>query len=103
VVLVGFEASARAWRRSPPGEGASRIEALFVLTLVVTSAGGLGLLAAGARPREVLHFIYAIVALGAIPLINSLARRASPRTQGIAGLVGALIVLVVIVRLANTG
>jgi hypothetical protein len=102
-VFVGLEASWRAWRRSPPGAVGSRIEALLVLALVVTSAGGLGLLAGGARPREVLHFIYAVVALGAIPLINSLARRAIPRTQGIAGLLGALVALVVIVRLANTG
>lgn len=102
-VLVGLEAAWRAWRRSPRGLAAERLERLFVLALVVTVAGGLGLLAGGGRPREILHFVYAIVALGAVAVADSISRRAGPRQRGIASLVGALVALAVIARLFQTG
>lgn len=103
VVFVGLEAAWRALRRSPRGLPAERLERLFVLALVVTVAGGLGLLVGGGRPREILHFVYAIVALGALAVANSIARRAGPRQRGIASLVGALVALAVIARLFQTG
>jgi hypothetical protein len=103
VALVGLEAAWRAWRGTTRGLAAERLEPLFILALVVTVAGGLGLLAGGGRPREVLHFVYAIVALGALPVAESIARQASPRRRAIASLVGALVALVVIARLFQTG
>jgi hypothetical protein len=103
VVLVGLEAAWRAWRRSPRGLLAERLEALFILALVVTVAGGLGLLAGGGRPREILHFVYAVVALGAVAIADSIARRTGPRQRAIASLVGALVALAVIARLFQTG
>lgn len=103
VVLVGLEAASRAWRGSPRGLVAERLGPLFILALVVTVAGGLGLLAGGGRPREILHFVYAIVALGALPVAESITRQASPRQRAIARLVGALVALVVIARLFQTG
>jgi hypothetical protein len=103
VVLVGLEALWRAWRRSPPGLLAERLERLVVLALVVTVAGGLGLLAGGGRPREILHFVYSIVALGAVVVADSISRRAGPRRRAIATLVGALVALAVIARLFQTG
>jgi hypothetical protein len=66
-------------------------------------AGGLGLLAGGGRPKEILHFVYAIVALGAVPVADSMARRSGPRRRGIASLIGALVALAVIARLFQTG
>lgn len=71
--------------------------------LVVTIAGGLGLLVGGGRPRELLHFVYAIVALGIVPVVDSLSRRAGPRPRGIATFAAALIALAVVVRLFQTG
>ncbi|HLO34690.1 MAG TPA: hypothetical protein VK194_01345 [Candidatus Deferrimicrobium sp.] len=103
VVVVGLEASWRAWRRSPPGVPAERFEMLLILALIVTLAGGLGLLVGGGRPREILHFVYAIVAVGAVPVADSLARRAAPRQQAVARLIGALVALAVIARLFQTG
>ena len=103
VALVGLEAAWRAWSRSPRGRLAERLETLFILALVVTVAGGLGLLAGGGRPREILHFVYAVVALGAVAVADSIARRTGPRQRGIATLIGALIALVVIARLFQTG
>ena len=103
VVLVAFEAAWRAWRGAPRRRAAERLEPLFILAMGVTVAGGLGLLAGGGRPREVLHFVYAIVALGAVPVAESIARRAGHRRRAIASLVGALVALVVVARLFQTG
>jgi hypothetical protein len=103
VVVVGLEAAWRAWHRAPRGLAGERLESLLLLALVVAVAGGLGLLAGGGRPREILHFVYSIVALGSLPVANSMARRAGPRQQALASLVGALVALAVIARLFQTG
>jgi hypothetical protein len=102
-VLVGLEAAWRAVRSSPRGVPAERLEQLVILALFVTLAGGLGLLAGGGGPREILHFVYSIVALGALPIAGSLSRRANPRRRAIATVVGALVALAVIARLFQTG
>lgn len=102
-MAVGLEAAWRAWRGAPRGLPAERLEQLFIIALVVTVAGGLGLLVGGGRPREILHFVYAIVALGALAVAASISRRASPRQQALASLVGAFVALAVIARLFQTG
>ena len=81
----------------------ARLERLLTLVLAVTAAGGLGLLAGGARPRELLHFVYAVIAVGAVPVAGSLSMQADPRRRGVATLVGALVALVIILRLFGTG
>jgi len=103
VILVGLEAGWRTWRRTPPATPAGRFEALFLIVLGASIAGGLGLLAGGGRPGEVLHFVYAIVALGALPVANSLAKRTGSRAQGLTTLVAAVVTLAVIARLFGTG
>lgn len=103
IVLVAVEAGWRAWRRSPPGEMADRLEGILLVVLVIAIAGGLGLLVGGARPRELLHFVYAIVVLSALPIAGTLTKEASPRSRGLAGVVGALVALVVVARLFGTG
>ncbi len=103
MVLVAVEAGWRVWRRSPPGELADRLEGILLVVLVIAIAGGLGLLVGGARPRELLHFVYAIVALSALPIAGILTKGASPRARGIAGVIGALVALVVVARLFGTG
>ena len=82
---------------------AGRVQALFLIALVVTIAGGLGLIAGGARPREALQFVYAVVAFGALPVANSLTQRAGPRARGLAAFVATLVILVVMARLFGTG
>jgi heme A synthase len=103
IVLVALEAGWRAWRRSPPGDVADRLEAILLVVLVIAIAGGLGLLVGGARPQEMLHFVYAIVALSALPIAGTLTKKGSPRARGVAGVVGALVALVVVARLFGTG
>jgi hypothetical protein len=102
-VLAGVEAGWRVWRRSPPKDLAERLQSLLLVLLAVTVAGGLGLLVGGGHPQETLHFVYAIVVLGALPIAASLSRRASARAQGIASLIGAVVALIVVARLFGTG
>jgi hypothetical protein len=101
--LVGLEAAWRAWHRSPPSQWARQLQILLLLVMGVTIAGGLGLLAGGARPRELLHFVYATVALSVLPIIDWWSRRSMPRTRGIATVAAAVITLAVVVRLFQTG
>ena len=103
IVLVAAEAGWRAWRRTPPGDIADRLELILLVMVVIAIAGGLGLLVGGARPRELLHFVYAIVVLSALPIAGTLTKQASPRSRGLAGGVGALVALVVVARLFGTG
>lgn len=102
-MLVGAEAAWRTGRGSARDRAAERLEQIVVIALLATVAGGLGLLLGGGRPREVLHFVYAIVALGALTAVDSLSRRAAPRLCGVASLLGAFVALAVIVRLFQTG
>lgn len=76
---------------------------MLLLTLIVTSAGGLGMLVGGGRPREPLHFVYAVVALAMMPFATSLSRHSAPRRQGVATFLGSLVALIVILRLFGTG
>ena len=103
IVIVGAEAGWRAWRRSAPGELTGRLEGLLLVLLAVAIAGGLGLLVGGGHPHELLHFVYAIIVLGAVPIAAGIARGASPRTPGVASLAGAAVALVVVARLFGTG
>jgi hypothetical protein len=103
VLLAGLEGAQRALRRLPAGAAAARLDGLVLLLVAVTAAGGLGLLVGGARPRELLHLVYAVVALAALPISTSVSTRWEPRRRGIATVIGALVGLAVIVRLFGTG
>jgi len=101
--LVGFEAGWRSWRGTAPAGWVERLDLAVVLILIIASAGGLGLLVAGSGPREPLHFLYAVLAVGCIPVADSLLRNASPRRRALVTAVAALVALVLIGRLFQTG
>jgi hypothetical protein len=101
--LVGIEALLRAIRRTPPGPAASRLEGVLLVAIGVTAAGGLGILAAGGSPRELLHVVYAVVALGILPVAGRLGARWEARRRGFTTLIGAVVTLVAFVRLYATG
>ncbi|MGZ8705375.1 MAG: hypothetical protein ACXWYB_12010 [Aeromicrobium sp.] len=82
---------------------ADRLDGILLLVLAVAIAGGLGLLVGGARPRELLHFVYAIVVLSALPIAGTLTKEASARARELARVVGAFVALVVVARLFGTG
>jgi hypothetical protein len=101
LVLVGQA----AWRtrRQPAGEGTSRLQDGVLLMILITSAGGLGLLVGGARPREALHLVYSVIALGALPIAHAMSTNWAPRRRALVYLVGAVITLAVVGRLLQTG
>ncbi len=74
-----------------------------VILLGMTAAGGLALLVGGQRPKEFLHLVYALLALGLVPLGDALAAQASPRRRALARLLGGLVAAGVIARLFATG
>lgn len=103
MLLAGAEGAWRALRRLPAGAAAARLEGLVLLLIAATAAGGLGLLAGGARPGELLHFLYAVVALSALPIATSMSTQWEPRHRGIASVLAAVLALAAILRLSATG
>ena len=102
-VLAGLDGARRAWLRTAPGSVAFRLEGLVLLVIGLSAGGGLGMLVGGARPHEMLHLLYAVIAFGTLPIAAGLSRQASERTRGLASLGGALVALVVVARLFATG
>jgi hypothetical protein len=85
------------------GPAFERFQAAVVSLLVVGAASGLVLLAAGARPADGLHLLYAIVTIALIPLARSFLGRANARATT-ALLLAAFVVLGgVVYRLFTTG
>ena len=78
--------------------------AILVLELVVLLGIATGLLRflATGGPSDGLHALYAIVAVGALPIAR-LWRGLGPPPSGVYLLIGALVVLGVTVRLVQTG
>jgi hypothetical protein len=103
VALVGIEAGWRSWRGTPRAGWVERLDQALILILIITSAGGLGLLVAGSGPKEPLHFVYAVLAIGCMPVADTLLRKASPRRRALVTAVAALVALVLIGRLFQTG
>lgn len=85
------------------GPAFERFQAAVVSLLVVAAASGLLLLVLGARPAEGLHLLYAVIAVGLIPLARSFLGKASGRRA-----TGLLVVTFVVLggllfRLFTTG
>jgi hypothetical protein len=93
----------RGRRAAASGGTATRLGGLALVALAVTAAGGLGLLVGGARPRELLHFVYAAIAFAALPLAGSFSARLPDQRRWLATVIGAVIALVAILRLFATG
>jgi hypothetical protein len=80
---------------------------LITRRVLLTATGGavgvgLLLLAAGQRPKESLHFLYAAVALAAVPIAARFAAR-EPRRGGLYHAAAGLVLLGVLYRLTTTG
>ena len=103
MLVIGIEGALRAYRRTPPGRWSERLVVILLVLLVISIAGGLGIVIGGGHPSQQLHYVYAIVALGVLPIADTLSKGRSPRTRGLASLIGALVALVVIARLFGTG
>lgn len=80
-----------------------RFQAAVVAVFVVSAASGALLLAIGASPSEDLHFLYALLAIGLIPLARSSFARARGRRQALLMLVTFAILGAVVFRLFASG
>jgi hypothetical protein len=100
---VAGEGAVRLVSARPPGRLAAAGSGAVAILVGMAAAGGLALLLGGHRPTERLHLVYALLALGLVPLADSLTAQASPRRRALARLLGALVAVGVIMRLFATG
>jgi uncharacterized membrane protein len=100
---VAAEGAARLARARPPGRAAAAGSGVVAILLGMAAAGGLALLLGGQRPKEFLHLVYGLLALGLVPLADSLAAQAGPRRRALVRFLGALVAAGVIMRLFATG
>jgi hypothetical protein len=103
VVGVVVAAVTIGWGRfGRPGRLAVDRAILVAMAAVLLAIGsGLLVLAAGGRPADALHFVYAAAALAALPIARFAGWFASRRALAV--VVGALVVAALVVRLAQTG
>lgn len=79
-VVVGIGWSALLVRNGRGGGPAfEKFQAAVAALLVVSAASGVVLFASGARPADLLHLLYALIAIALIPLARSFLGRATGR------------------------
>ena len=103
LIAAGLEAAWRFVRNAASTALSKRLDQVVLLALLITAAGGLGVVAGGGAPRDSLHYLYVVVVLGLLPLATTMARGRSPRVRAGATVVAVLAALVVLLRLSQTG
>ena len=81
----------------------AQLDQIVLLAFLIASAGGLGVVVGGGSPASSLHYVYSVVGIGLLPLASTLTRGRSARLRAGTTLVAAIVALVVIVRLFQTG
>lgn len=99
---IGWSALLIASRRAG-GPGFERFQAAVVSLIIVGAASGLLLFASGARPTETIHLLYAVIAIGLIPLARSFLGRPSGRASAALLLVALVALGGILYRLFTTG
>ncbi|MHB8604849.1 MAG: hypothetical protein ACYDCK_06290 [Thermoplasmatota archaeon] len=103
LVVTAIEGGVRAAKKRAPGAAANTLGGLVLVMAALTAAGGLAIFALGARPKEWLHFLYAVLIFAIVPIIDRFAVEGTPRAHGIARAAGAALGLVLYWRLFVTG
>ncbi len=101
-VAVAALAAAVAGLRGGAG-WLDRLQQVVMVVIGLQIAMGVLAYLAGDRPAEPLHFLYAVVALGALPVAASFAAEAPPRPRAWVLAVAMGVVLLLLWRLASTG
>lgn len=102
VVGIGWSAILVFTRRAG-GPAFERLQAAVVAALIVGAASGLVMLAAGARPTDGLHLLYAAIAVALIPLARSFMGRSGGRGPAALLLVAFIVLAALLYRLFTTG
>ncbi|HEX7949583.1 MAG TPA: hypothetical protein VF494_04470 [Candidatus Limnocylindrales bacterium] len=103
-VAIGIGWSGLLFVTRRPGNAAfERFQAGVVAVIVVAAASGLLRLAAGPGPSDGLHVLYAVVAIGLIPLARSFFEQARGRSAVGLLLVTFSVLGAVMFRLLTTG
>ena len=92
---------ARAGRTGGPRF--EQYQAAVVSLVVVGAASGLLMVAAGSRPADGLHFLYALIAIAIIPLARSFLGRMRGRGPTTLLLAAFVVLGAVVYRLFTTG
>ena len=100
-VATGVAVVVGAWLGRPGRLAVDRLILAALAVIVANEVVGLGLLVTGARPADPLHFLYAVVALAALPIVRFWGALERWRTAALA--IGALVLLGLVVRLFQTG
>jgi hypothetical protein len=101
VAATGLTAVLIALRGGSPWTERLRTGLTTVIGLQV--AIGLAVFVSSARPRETLHLLYGLAALGVLPLAGAFAAEAPPRPRAWVLASACLVLLVIAWRLASTG
>ena len=102
-VAFGLGGSALGLLRRGHEAVADWIQAAVLSLLVVVGVGGLVVVVEDGRPADGLHFVYATIAIGIIPLARSFAGRASGRSAAILLLATFVVLAGLLYRLFATG
>lgn len=104
LLVATVEGAIRAVNGKPAGSAAMRTRQAAALSVLMTAAAGLALLVGGRQPQEWLHLMYALFALGLLPVADSWAvGLKSLRGQGLARFGATATTMVVLMRLFATG
>lgn len=104
VVVAGVAWSAGlALFDRPAGPAYVSFQAAVVAVIFTVAVSGLVLLALGHRPAEGLHFLYAAIGVGAIPLARSSFARARGRRAAVLMLAVFVVLAAVVFRLFASG
>jgi hypothetical protein len=102
-VLMLVVAGAAAAGLGPGRRAVDRAIIVVVAVVGATALAGVILPFSEGPPRDLLHFVYGVVALGAAPIARALARSRDPRRVGAYVAFGTFAVLGAVLRLFMTG
>ena len=100
LVLSGGWSAAR--RSAPSIRVVLLVRRVTLIVAVLTVLIGAVLFVEGGRPRVPLHYLYAVLAVAAVPLATTMAAR-QPRRGGLYHAGAGVVLLLMCFRLASTG
>jgi hypothetical protein len=102
-LLATVWSAALAVTRRPPGR-LFLVNFLWVgLAIAVVALSGLFMLMLGHTPGDPLHLLYGALGTAAIPVAIAVGSQRPPRQQALAMLIASVVLLILLLRLFQTG